>query len=158
MLKDGERIESYLIPRYKTAVAEVFEPVLDDNGKTLLNNLLDTFENNQHEHINFTPLTEGVHLEHSSGNVKGPIKDCNLVDVLVHVIPRGWMKKDIVNIILKSTDRIASREDIIKHANPKTKESLLSLLEKYKGRGHVEFPVIAQNLIDGKPAGVYRKE
>ncbi len=147
MLEDGFRIADN--DQFLKVVVSVFEPVLDEKGKALLPQVVKKFENHETEHLNLSRLHKNAAFDKTSGNFYvdpfGP-----QADFLYHETESSK------NRILTSTHRIASRADLQKAPKTQNVKTLLAWLDKYKQRGHEEFPVVAQELIDGKPASIRR--
>jgi hypothetical protein len=137
------------VEKFLPMVQDAFHPVLNEEGKGLLPKLVDTFANHETEHLNFTPKDPDNYFNKATGQYHfDPFG--SQADFLRHTTNKGE------NRILSSPYSITSREDLTQAPQTQSVKTLLAWLDKYKQRGHEEFPVVAQELIDGKPASIRR--
>lgn len=126
-------------------VQDTFHAVLNQEGKELLPQLVDRFTNHETEHLDFCPNDPENYFDKLTGKYF-----CSLFgaqgDFLYHTTNEGK------NRILTSTHSVASREDLTQAPQTNATKSFLYWLDKYEERGHKEFPIVAQDLIDGRPA------
>ncbi len=145
LFQDGKRVLDSAV--FRKTLEEVFHPVLNEKGKGLLPQLVDTFANHETEHLDYVPKRSSFDKEKGSFS-----RDCFGVeaDCLHHYTTNSR------NRILLSPHSFASREELKTTPQTHDTEMLSAWLDKYEKRGHEEFPVVAQELIDGKPASIRR--
>jgi hypothetical protein len=131
-------------------VQDTFDPVLNPKGKELLTELVNTFANHETEHLDFWPKDP-----HNYFDIRNGVYVTNYLgakaDLLYHVIEEKG------TIILTSTHSVASREDLTQAPPTKDTTDLFTWLDKYEKRGHEEFPIVARDLIEGRPASITRQ-
>ena len=130
-------------------VKDAFHPVLNQEGMDRLPQLVDRFTRHETEHLDFRPNDPDNYFDQNTGQYF-----CHLFgaegDFLYHTTNEGK------NRILTSTHSIASREVLTQAPQTDTAKTYLNWLDKYEERGHKEFPILAQELIEGKPASIRR--
>jgi hypothetical protein len=131
-------------------VQDTFHAVLNQEGMERLPQLVDRFTNHETEHLDFRPNDPDHYFDKKTGEYF-----CSLFgaqgDFLYHTTHGGK------NRILTSTHSVASREDLTQAPQTNATTTFLAWLDKYEKRGHEEFPIVARDLIDGRPASITRQ-
>jgi hypothetical protein len=130
-------------------VQDTFHAVLNQEGKELLPQLVDRFTNHETEHLDFCPNHPENYFDKLTGKYFYSLFRPD-GDFLHHTTHEGK------NIILISSHSVASREDLRQAPQTNDTQNLLFWLDENEQRGHNEFPIVAQDLIDGRPASIRR--
>ena len=150
MFQNGERVTDST--KFLNILQSAFHPVLNKEGQDLLEPLVEKFAYSETEHLKFVP--NEYFFNQQTGSWYGvPFVDSE-ADFLFH--QKEGEYHHARNRILTSTHSLAPREVLQKAPQTETVRRLLAWLDKYEKRGHEEFPSVAKNLIEGKPAGIYR--
>jgi hypothetical protein len=124
----------------------VFEPVPNPGGKDILPQLVENFENNAEQHLDFEPIDTGFYFDSRTNTVEG--EGLNIMNQLLFVQDTPVAGTYQRHVLLTSTASLAPEESFKKNPSDRGNALILDLIEEGKEIS-LRFPNIAQNLIDG---------